>query len=182
MVNSSNGGSALPMVTHKVVEELEIGLVPQAQDQPVVGLFRDQIIFVSAPQYNWRVQGAVGINDEARQHKVALAQRLHQFGHRTKEREIELWHWLSNAIDLPRLERLLNKNQEIWETEYNKFVNELSIFVNKELNKFQRSPVIMGDLIRDFCISTTNVCESTQATSQRMDRVQQQVTSISSDL
>ena len=39
-------------------------------------------------------------------------------------------------MDLLGLERLLAKNQEIWETEYNKFVNELSTFVNKELNEF----------------------------------------------
>ena len=32
----------------------------------------------------------MGADDEARQHIVALSQRLYQFGHRTEERELEL--------------------------------------------------------------------------------------------
>ena len=50
MVNGSNGETTLPVVAPQVVEEPEIGLVPQAQARPVVGLFGDQRIFVSAPQ------------------------------------------------------------------------------------------------------------------------------------
>ena len=76
MANGSNGESALPMVTPQIVEEPETGLVPQAQAQPVAGLFGDQRIFVNAPQYHWHVQGAVGADDEARQHIVALAQTV----------------------------------------------------------------------------------------------------------
>ena len=90
-----------------------MGLIPQAQAQLVVGLFGDQRIFVSAPQYHWHVQGAVGADDEARQHIDALAQRLHQFGHGKEEREMELWHRLSNAIDLSGVERELARNQKI---------------------------------------------------------------------
>ena len=99
MANGSNGESTLPMVTPQIVEELETGLVPQAQAQPVAGLLVTNVIFVNAPQYHWHVQGAMGADDEARQHIVALAQRLHQFGHRTEEREMELWHRLSNVAD-----------------------------------------------------------------------------------
>ena len=77
MANGSNGESTLPMVTSQIVEESEMGLVPHAQAQPVVGLFIDQRIFVNAPHYHWHVQGAVGADDEARQHIAALAQRLH---------------------------------------------------------------------------------------------------------
>ena len=110
MANGSNGESTLLMVTPQIVEEPEMGLVPQAQAQPIAGLFGDQHIFVSAPQYHWHVQGVVGTDDEARQHIVALAQRLHQFGHRTEEREMELRHWLSNATNLPRVERQLAKS------------------------------------------------------------------------
>ena len=47
----------------------------------------------------------MGIDDEARQCIVALAQRLHQFGHRTEERELELWHRLSNVADFLGVER-----------------------------------------------------------------------------
>ena len=104
MANGSNGESTLPMVTPQIVEEPETGLVPQAQAQSVAGLFGDQRIFMNAPQYHWQVQGVVGADDEARQHIVALAQRLHQFGHPTEERELELWHWLSHAADVPWVE------------------------------------------------------------------------------
>ena len=41
MANGSNGESTLPMVTPQIVEEPEMGLVPQAQAQPVAGLFGD---------------------------------------------------------------------------------------------------------------------------------------------
>ena len=49
---------------------------------------------------------------------------------------MELWPRLSSTLDLPEVEHLLARKQEIWEAEYNKFVNELSIFVNKELSEF----------------------------------------------
>ena len=58
----------------------------------------------------------MGADNEARQHIVALAERLHQFGHRTKEREMDLWHRLSNAVDFPWVECQLAKTQEMWET------------------------------------------------------------------
>ena len=78
-------------------------------------------------------------------------------------------------MDLPGVEHLLDKNQEIWESEYNKFVTELSIFVNKELSEFGCSIVLVGE-------STTQLHGSVQATSQKMDRVWKEVTSIRSDL
>ena len=182
MANGSNGESALPMVTPQIVEEPETGLVPQAQAQPVAGLFGDQRIFVNAPQYHWHVKGAVGADDEARQHIVALAQRLHQFGHRTEERELELWHRLSNVADVHGVERRLATAQERWESEYNKFIAELSNFVNKEINDFRSSTVVMSDSLSDLRIFNTHHRKSVQATSQRMEGVHNQVTSIRCDL
>ena len=41
MANGNNGEATLPVVTPQVVEEPEMGLVPQAQAQSVVGLFSD---------------------------------------------------------------------------------------------------------------------------------------------
>ena len=92
----------------------------------------------------------MGADDEARQHIVALAQRLHQFGHRTEERELELWHRLSHVADAPGVERRLATAQELWESEYNKFIAELSSFVNKEINDFRSSIVVMSDSLRDL--------------------------------
>ena len=107
MANGSNGESTLLMVTPQIVEKPEMGLVSQAPAQQVARFFGDQRIFVNAPQYHWHVQGAVGADDEARQHIVALAQRLNQFVHQTEERELELWHRLSHAADAPGVERWL---------------------------------------------------------------------------
>ena len=89
MVNGSDGETTLPMVTPQVVEELETGLVPEAQAQRVARLFGDQRIFVSAPPYHWNVQGAVDADDKARYHIDALAQRLH---HMVTVPKKEKWH------------------------------------------------------------------------------------------
>ena len=77
---------------------------------------------------------------------------------------MESWHPLSNTVDLPKVECQLAKNQEIWEAEYNKCINEILALVNKELSEFQRSIVSVGE-------STTQIHSSAQTTSQRMDRV-----------
>ena len=73
MANGSNGESTLQVVTPQTIDEPKVGLVPQAHAQPVAPLFGDRRIFVSAPRYHWHVQGAVGTDEEARQHVVALA-------------------------------------------------------------------------------------------------------------
>ena len=71
---------------------------------------------------------------------------------------MELWHRLSNGVDVLGVERLLAMNQEIWEAEHNKCVNELSVFVNKELSEFWRIIVLVGK-------STTQLHGFVQATS-----------------
>ena len=48
-------------------------------------------IFISAPQYHWHVTEG---DTEARQHIIALAQQLHEFGQRTEAREAEMWRRL----------------------------------------------------------------------------------------
>ena len=48
-------------------------------------------------------------------------------------------------MDLPRVECLLARSQEIWEVKYNKFANELSIFVNKEFSEFWRSVMLVSE-------------------------------------
>ena len=87
----------------------------------------------------------MGADDEARQHIVALAQRLHQFGHRTEERELELWHRLSNVANVAGVERRLATAQETWESEYNKFIAELSSFINKEISEFRQCILSVGE-------------------------------------
>ena len=64
------------------------------------------------------VQGTVGVDEEARQHIVALAQRLHEFNHRTKERELELWYWLGGIVELVNVEQRLANLQQLMANEY----------------------------------------------------------------
>ena len=92
-------------MTPQAIDEPEVGLIPQMQAQPVAPLFGDRRIFVSALQYHWHVQGVVGTEDKARQHIVALAQRLHEFGHQTEAREMQLWHRLGHAAQLFQVEQ-----------------------------------------------------------------------------
>ena len=63
-------------------------------------------------------------------------------------------------MDLSEVEHLYARNQKFWETKYNKFINKLLAFVNKELSEFWRSIMSMGESIMDFCISTTHVHDS----------------------
>ena len=60
---------------------------------------------MSALQYHWHVQGAVGADKEARQHIAILAQGLHKFGHQTEECEMELWHWLGGAVEILEMDQ-----------------------------------------------------------------------------
>ena len=90
----------------------------------------------------------MGIDDEARHHIDVLAQRLHQFGHRAEERDMELWDQLSNATDFPGVERQLATAQEMWEAEYNKFIAELSNFVSKHISEFRHSILSVGESTR----------------------------------
>ena len=80
----------------------------------------------------------MGTDEEARQHIVALVQRLYDFGHCTKDREMELWQRLGNTLDLLEVERQVAKNQQIMAHEYDQFVQELSDFVNQEFKQFGR--------------------------------------------
>ena len=63
----------------------------------------------------------------------------------------------------------------MWESEYNKFIAEPSTFANKEISEFWNSVLSVGE-------STTQLQGTIQATSQQMDRIQNEVTSIWSDL
>ena len=99
----------------------------------------------SAPQYHWHAQGAVGTDEEARQHVVALAQRLHEFGHRTEAREMELWHRLGHAAQLSEVEQRVAHGQQEMANEFDRFTERLSDFINWEIHQFgQRLTLLEG--------------------------------------
>ena len=86
-----------------------------------------------------------------------------------------MWHRLSNVANVAGVERQLATAQETWESEYNKFIAELSSFVNKEISEFRQRILSVGE-------STTQLQGTAWATSQRMESIQNQVTSIRPDL
>ena len=78
----------------------------------------------------------MGANEEARQHIVALAQRLYEFSHHTEDREMEIWHQLGSTVELPEVERKVSRNQQVMANEYDQFMQKLSDFVNQEFSQF----------------------------------------------
>ena len=79
----------------------------------------------------------MGAGEEARQHIVALAQRLYEFGHCTEDRELEIWHQLGSTMALPEMEHQFGTNQQIMANEYDQFVQKLSDFVNQVFSQFE---------------------------------------------
>ena len=143
MANGSNGESTLQVVTPQAIDEPKVGLVPQMHAQPVASLFGDRRIFVNAPHYHWHVQGAVGANKEARQHIVALAQRLYEFGHHIEDCKMEIWHRLGSMMELPEVERQVAKNQQVMANESDQFVLKLSDSLNQEFHQFRQRIILL---------------------------------------
>ena len=47
----------------------------------------------------------MGVDEEAKQHIIALAQRLYEFGHCTKDCEMEIWYRLGSTVELLEVEQ-----------------------------------------------------------------------------
>ena len=88
--NCNNGVPTLSAVVPSTVEEPKASLVPQiALQRPSEDLFGGQRIFLHAPQYHWHIQGAVSVDDEARQR--VLLQRS-RFTDSVTELRLEKWN------------------------------------------------------------------------------------------
>ena len=83
------------------------------------------------------IQGAVDVDDKAKQQIVALANQLYNFSGQIEEQELELWCRLSHTVYMLGVQQLLAKNQEELQQEYADFVKELSDYVNKEIANFR---------------------------------------------
>ena len=88
---NGNGDSLNPIASPSAVAKVSNVLVPQMPMQLAPPLFDDWHIFISVPQYHCHVTEG---DTEARQHIIAFAQQLHEFGQRTKAREAEMWRRL----------------------------------------------------------------------------------------
>ena len=78
----------------------------------------------------------MGMDKEARQHIVALAQRLHEFGYRTEAQEMELWHRLGHAAQLSEVEQRMANCQQEMANEFDQFTERLSDFINRKIQQF----------------------------------------------
>ena len=78
----------------------------------------------------------MGTDKEAKQHVVALAQRLHEFSHRTEAREMELWHRLGHVAQLSKVEQRMANCRLEMANEFDRFTERLSNFINWEIHQF----------------------------------------------
>ena len=172
---SGNDSNGVPVVTPQQIEEPETGLVPQEPRPLARDLFGDQRIFVNAPQYHWHVQGAVAADDEARQQIVALAQQVYQFGHRTEERELEIWRRLGGTAEIVEVHQLLANLDKRMQDETTKFATDLTGTVKRELEGFGRTISVLGDQIRHTeRITIHDLKRSNAELTARVERSEQQ--------
>ena len=140
MGSGSNGVSAVPEVVPYAIEEPESSLVPQtALQRPSEDLFGGQRIFLHAPQYHWHVQGAAGVDDEARQQVVALAEQMYRFGHRTEAREMELWGRVQNTMESSGIHQLLAQLEQSMKDATSKFAGEMYAHVNDSVGQVEKT-------------------------------------------
>ena len=139
-VNGSNGVPTVTAVVPHSVEEPESGLVPQITLQrPSEDLFGGQRIFVHAPQYHWHVQGAAGVDEEARQQVVALAEQLYRFGHRTEAREMDLWGRLQNVMSTSGVHQTVAQLEQNMKDASADFAGEMYTYVNDATGRLEKN-------------------------------------------
>ena len=124
----------------------------------------------------------MGADEEARQHIVALAQRLYEFGHRTEDCEMEIWHRLGSTVELPEVEQQVARNQQVMANEYDQFVQKLSDFVNQEFSQFGQRLTLLEGTSQKIQDIGTQAREVSQAMVERVDKVEEQMMSIRSTL
>ena len=91
MLNGHNGDvppqPALPAVEEPETKVVQTTAGPSGLGDVTPG---GSHIFIQAPQYHWHTVTSIGTDAEAREHLVALEQRVFAFGKQTEEREAEL--------------------------------------------------------------------------------------------
>ena len=139
-VNGSNGVPTVTAVVPHSVEEPEASLVPQTTLQrPSEELFDGQRIFVHAPQYHWHVQGAAGVDEEARQQVVALAEQVYQFGHRTEAREMELWGRMQNVMNASGVHQTVAQLEQTMKDASAAFAGEMYQYINDATERLEKN-------------------------------------------
>ena len=102
-------------------------------------MFGDQRIFLHAPQYHWHIQGVAGVDDEARQRVVALAEQMYRFGHRIKGREMELWGHVQNVIEASGVHQLLAQPEQKMQEETTRFAKVMYKYVDDFAGQLEKT-------------------------------------------
>ena len=82
------------------------------------------------------------------------------------------------SIGFAGVERVLAKNQNEIKTEYNNFVQRLSVFANQEITQFRHKLMLLGGTSQNIQNTSIQVREIAQDMSERVDKVEQQMESI----
>ena len=111
-----------------------------------------------------------------------MAQRLHQFSHRTEEHELELWHRLGGTVALPEMEHRLTSYQQRMENKYDQFTQWLSDFINQEISQFGQRLTLLEGTSQNIQDIGTQAREVSQAMSEQVDKVGNHLESIRSNM
>ena len=179
MGSGSNGVSAVPEVVPYAIEEPESSLLPQtALQRPSEDLFGGQRIFLHAPQYHWHVQGAAGVDDEARQQVVALAEQMYRFGHRTETREMELWGRMQNTMESSGIHQLLAQLEQNMKDATSKFAGEMYAHVNDSVGQVEKTLAAYWEETRGLQQQVPVLQQQDNQIGSRMDMVEKKLEDI----
>ena len=95
---------------------------------------------------------------------------------------MEISHRLGSTVELPEVERQVARNQQVMANEYDQFVQKLSDFVNQEFSQFGQRLTLLEGTSQKIQDNGTQACEVSQTMVERVNKVEEQTTSIRSNL
>ena len=177
--NGNNGVPTLFAVVPLVVEEPEASLIPQiALQRPSEDLFGDQRIFLHAPQYHWHIQGAVGVDEEARQRVVAFAEQMYRSGHRTKARKMELWGLVLNVMEASGVHQLVAQLEQTMQKETTSFAEVMYKYVDDSTGQLEKTLAAHWEEIKALQEQIPILQQQDKLTGTRMDDMQKRLEDI----
>ena len=134
------------------VEEPGTNLVPQEVHPPQEALFTDRRIFVHVLQYHWHDyhQGAMDVDQDARDHIMELARRLHEFGQRTEAREMQLWGQMQEVMRASEVHQLVIRLESSMQEGTTQFAQRVYEHVEKEVARLDEGLNALGGDMQDF--------------------------------
>ena len=81
----------------------------------------------------------MGVDDEARQRVVALAEQMYRFGHRTETREMELWGHVQNVMEASGVHQLLAQLEQTMQKETTSFAEVMYKYVDDSARQLEKT-------------------------------------------